>query len=1134
MSPRPRRVTTTSTHPTEHPLPLNTIVIARQSRHSRSWDEALVTSFRVTRGFTLYSLTWKDDSDGSWSKNIPQSRVKAKLPSPNTALLPDQPIVHLSRPAPGADTPHPLPPNTNVFAKQARFSRTWDKATVLSHRVSRGSIQYNLRWETDGSLSDHVPLSLVRTHTPLHLPVRPPSPLSPTHCAHDQQTLPVSLTPPRPPRCQSDKPYATPCLPPPQLVPKKDTTHPLPVNTSVFAKRSKLSRLWGEATILSSRKERRGIQYELIWASDGSLSGTIPQSMVRIPALATSPTQRPPSLPHSIGCHHTPTPPLSGHNGTPPRRPKPNRTAWTTWTPPTRTPPPPTYTTPVITGSIPTGGAILVLYDNWAEAILTGGKTIEVRSQNTTKRGTIFLRKSGTDVVCGSVEVTHTTTITTSREWRRLAPQHKIGDASDPTQIAPFPDVAHHAWHLSNPKRFQSPVKTIVTKGPVTFQKFLPPSSLSRSTTLSVHPHTSPSSPSRQPPNHPDQPSGNSHTRLPPAARAHTTCAVLIQHQHHITRASMRSSHTTASLILAQDLINFLSSRKESTQSSYPFQQEEVAYAVRRLAKRTTVIAQSTQQNPDAPVTRTVWQAMLVAKYTNLSDAQGSAIAHGVYIPRSVGPKHHTHLNSDTSVELGWLATVYGQPSHHHHRGTSDMWRQLNQESYDPNARIPALRRSEQEVASAIDSIGKQKGAHNTAHAHAAIAALQSTGHLVTKPLDSYRHDLTIARGLGWITGSLSLSTLRLDWTFHSRTTRSFPPPPAFADLSPWDQSLIGLIENPADSALFRDAPPSCDNTMKNWLIRHLLRGSHFTHCSGGTAWKKETYTPCNWGPTSRRCHGDSPAHNCGHGRKHPISGAGQLDTDNEVPRTFADSWSHMIPASLYFSIMAGADLVSLNSLHGKCAVHVGSGTGSMRKALQLTGLFVIGIDIESDIDAGTRTEHTSFIADYDQHEGRFGPLVENAIHRFGFSRADVVLIAFDADCSTRSRMTSNMNGKCRDLVTGKPDASKPGGIEAQTRDRIDKQAIQWIDSIVSSHSDAECITNATKWPSGPGGWGLSIEDAHTILTSAPRWDPLNTTKLVGSRDKARTRFRRTLSRPPDAHTPTLSTAPNHPGTHTR
>ena len=241
-----------------------------------------------------------------------------------------------------------------------------------------------------------------------------------------------------------------------------------------------------------------------------------------------------------------------------------------------------------------------------------------------------------------------------------------------------------------------------------------------------------------------------------------------------------------------------------------------------------------------------------------------------------------------------------------------------------------------------------------------------------------------------------------------------------------------------------------------------------------------------------------------------------------------------MIPASLYFSVLVGADLVGPGSLHGKCAVHVGSGTGSMRKALQLTGAFVIGVDIESEVDAGTRIEHTSYVADYDRHEGRFGPLVERAIHRFGFTRSDVVLIAFDADCSTRSRMTSNMNGKCRDSVTGKPDISKPGGVEARNRDRIDKQAIRWIDSVASSHSDAECIANATKWPPGPGGWGLSAEDAHTILTSAPRWDPRNTTKLVGSRDKARTRFRRTLPRETGVHPPTHQLAPSHPGTWTR
>ena len=129
---------------------------------------------------------------------------------------------------------------------------------------------------------------------------------------------------------------------------------------------------------------------------------------------------------------------------------------------------------------------------------------------------------------CGSVDVTHTTNIATSREWRRLAPQHKIGSASDPTQVAPYPDVAQHAWHLSSPKRFQPPIKTVLTRGPVTFQKFLPPSSLPRPTTLLVNPRTSPAPPPHIRSQHPGQPPCNPRVRLPPAARARTTCAVLV------------------------------------------------------------------------------------------------------------------------------------------------------------------------------------------------------------------------------------------------------------------------------------------------------------------------------------------------------------------------------------------------------------------------------------------------------------------------------------------------------------------------------------------------------------------------------------------------------------------------------
>ena len=105
------------------------------------------------------------------------------------------------------------------------------------------------------------------------------------------------------------------------------------------------------------------------------------------------------------------------------------------------------------------------------------------------------------------------------------------------------------------------------------------------------------------------------------------------------------------------------------------------------------------------------------------------------------GPKVHTKLNSDVSAEMRWLAQVSDHRSHHLHHHTAEMWRILNQIGYDSNARIPALRRSESEVASAI----AHKFRHsNTAQyqaamalAHAPIAAPQSTGHLVARPLAS-------------------------------------------------------------------------------------------------------------------------------------------------------------------------------------------------------------------------------------------------------------------------------------------------------------------------------------------------------------------------------------------------------------
>ena len=99
-----------------------------------------------------------------------------------------------------------------------------------------------------------------------------------------------------------------------------------------------------------------------------------------------------------------------------------------------------------------------------------------------------------------------------------------------------------------------------------------------------------------------------------------------------------------------------------------------------------------------------------------------------------------------------------------------------------------------------------------------------------------------------------------------------------------------------------------------------------------------------------------------------------------------------------------------------------------MRRALALTGLFVIGIDIDPIVHVGSRQEHTTYVADYDRYEGDFGSLIEQAIHTMGYRREDTILIAFDVDCKTRSQMTMNMNGKCRDGTTGRADPSKPGG----------------------------------------------------------------------------------------------------------
>ena len=204
---------------------------------------------------------------------------------------------------------------------------------------------------------------------------------------------------------------------------------------------------------------------------------------------------------------------------------------------------------------------------------------------------------------------------------------------------------------------------------------------------------------------------------------------------------------------------------------------------------------------------------------------------------------------------------------------------------------------------------------------------------------------------------------------------------------------------------------------------------------------------------------------------------------------------------------MTGA--MDLPSLFGYCAIHIGSGTGSMKRALQSTGIFVIGIDQHETIFAGTRKEHTTYVADYDKCQGDIETLIIHALHIFGFQQHQVLMISFDADCTTRSIMTINMNKKCRDASSGHADIHMPGGQIALHRDNIDMKIMRWIDSISESHTDSEIVARATRWPSGPGGWGYSHEDTFVLLTSPPRWDSRNHTIKAAQRRKRSTAFRK-------------------------
>ena len=95
------------------------------------------------------------------------------------------------------------------------------------------------------------------------------------------------------------------------------------------------------------------------------------------------------------------------------------------------------------------------------------------------------------------------------------------------------------------------------------------------------------------------------------------------------------------------------------------------------------------------------------------------------------------------------------------------------------------------------------------------------------------------------------------------------------------------MLENPSTSSLFKDVGPREMSSMKNGALNAMTRGTQYTHCSGGTTWRKEAHVPSNWGVAGRMCNGHTAAHSCGEQRKHPISGGGKKERGNAAPLSF-------------------------------------------------------------------------------------------------------------------------------------------------------------------------------------------------------------------------------------------------------
>lgn len=107
----------------------------------------------------------------------------------------------------------------------------------------------------------------------------------------------------------------------------------------------------------------------------------------------------------------------------------------------------------------------LIIKEKWANLILNGEKTVELRGSNTKIRGKIGIIKSSTGMVWGEAELIDSFLLDRTK-YEELRDKHKVD--------MDFDDIKYentYAWILKNPKKYDVPVPYNHKKGCIVWVK---------------------------------------------------------------------------------------------------------------------------------------------------------------------------------------------------------------------------------------------------------------------------------------------------------------------------------------------------------------------------------------------------------------------------------------------------------------------------------------------------------------------------------------------------------------------------------------------------------------------------------------------------------------------------------------